>query len=184
MLYRKNVHFCVAWLIARCVRTFIPCQDEAWFPFWSTILYSELNETFSHDDERSRAAPAFSVITIQDFIVTIIIIFGQRRSEQDICILVLLPWKTQKSMSYCDSPEVTDLCVSVSPSSSRRSPAPPGGHAFLKLRAFSAGTSFSLADLHYQRANNQWQQRWVGYWIERESLFNCTESKVFGFLSF
>lgn len=55
------------------------CKDlhsvSAWFPFWSTILYSELNEKFSHDDERSRAAPAFSVITIQDFIVTIIIIF-------------------------------------------------------------------------------------------------------------
>lgn len=73
---------CVAWLIARCVRTFILCQDEGWFPFWSTILYSKLNEKFSHDDERSRAAPAFSVITIQDFSITIIIIFGQHRSKQ------------------------------------------------------------------------------------------------------
>lgn len=64
------------------------------------------------------------------------------------------------------------------------SPAPSRGHAFLNRALFSAGTFFSLADLHYHRANNAWQQCWVNHWVGRESLFNCTESKVFGRLSF
>lgn len=75
------------------------------------------------------------------------------------------------------------VCICF-PSSSRRSPAPPGGHMFLKPRAFSAGTSFSLAYLHYQRANNQWQQRWVSYWIERESLLIALNQRFSAFCPF
>lgn len=70
-------------LPARCVGTFTQSQEEGRFPFRPEILCSKLNAKFSHDDERPHAAPAFSVISIQDFIMIMIIaIFGQQRSKQ------------------------------------------------------------------------------------------------------
>lgn len=180
MLYRKNVHFCVVYLrrLAYCpvckdlhsmsrrrlvpllVNNFVLKTEWKVQPWWRAIprcacIYRHYDSLFLGNIAPSRH------------------LYPPPPPVKDTEEHELL-W-----LAWDDWP----VCICF-PSSSRCSPAPPGGHMFLKPRAFSAGTSFSLADLHYQRANNQWQQRWVSYWIERESLFNCTESKVFGFLSF